>query len=226
MRTAPPLFTALGRPKSPFQGLFLFYLIIRVRKQIIAANPRQRKQKSLIIFFHLVLSLKSWLALVGCLDLMSQDTCTQLGEAGSWPVIPCVLSSTTSIAASSTGSCKPAAPVQPRSPGMEEPALLSPPLSTSPLPTWSCQCCTEPPAATPWMHFKSLIKPSGRQYTAFLPTGFDLHPLPVCSGALPCSVVQRRANLSCQGAAHVPSLLSSVIYFCATHLQTAHQRLV
>lgn len=37
-----------------------------------------------------------------------------------------------------------------------------------------------------------------------------------------CSAVQPQASQGCQGAAHIPSLLSSAIYFYATHLQTAH----
>lgn len=87
VRTAPLLFTSLGRPESSFQGLFLFYLIVKGQKANNSSRTH-RKQKSSIIFFNFVLSLKSRFTFVGCLELMSWVTFMQLGKAGSWPGCP------------------------------------------------------------------------------------------------------------------------------------------
>lgn len=44
VRTAPSVFIVLGRSKSPFQGCLLFYLIIRVRKQITRTQHMGNKR--------------------------------------------------------------------------------------------------------------------------------------------------------------------------------------
>lgn len=48
VRTAALIFVALSTPKSPFQGLFSFYLITRVRKQIAATRQETKELHNLL----------------------------------------------------------------------------------------------------------------------------------------------------------------------------------
>lgn len=208
VRTAPLLFKSLGRPESPFQGLFLFYLIVKGQKAN-NSSPTHRKQKSSIIFFNFVLSLKSRFTFVGCLELMSWDTFMQLGKAGSWPGCPlCPLLHNFH----SSLLCrvpKAAVLVQPRSPGEQrnQPSFpLSLPQALSPLEAFSV--VLNPLQLLPKHASNPLSNPQENSAWSFCPSGLICIHLPAC-------LFRSCALLGCVALSKPKLPVSSTCFFLA-----------